>query len=179
MNDRKIVLFPAFRRVIPSDFENWLERMADEGWHIDKIGQWSSMVMTFKRGKPRKYRFVFDPQVSPRKEYVATYEQFGWDFLGRMASAHIWRMEYTGERPQAFSDRESIVRRNRQTIAAVSVSFTLFLIAVLAVGALLLFFFDSLSESDQIQFIVAECFFGVIMLLLGTVMVILRKNESR
>ena len=28
MTDRKIVLFPAFRNLVPSDFENWLEKLA-------------------------------------------------------------------------------------------------------------------------------------------------------
>lgn len=179
MTDRRIVLFPAFRNLLPSDFENWLERMAAEGWHIRGIRQWSSIVMTFRRGKPKKYRFVYDPQVSPRKEYIATYEQFGWDYLGRMASAHIWRMEYEGERPEAFSDQESIVRRNRRTTAAVSVSFSLFLVTVLVVGILLLFFADSLSETDRMQVVIAEGLFGVITIALGAVILFLRRNESR
>jgi hypothetical protein len=179
MTDRRIVLLPAFRNLLPSDFENWLERMAAEGWHIGGIRQWSSIAMTFRRGEPKKYRFVYDPQVSPRKEYIATYEQFGWAYLGRMASAHIWRMEYEGERPEAFSDHESIVKRNRRTIAAVSVSFALFLVTVSVVGILLLFFADSLSETDRMQVVIAEGLFGVITIALGAVMVFLLKNESR
>ncbi len=179
MNDKKIVLFSAFRHLIPSDFESWLELMAAKGWHIDSIRQWSSILMTFKRGESKKCRFVYDPQVSPRKEYIATYEQFGWEYLGRMASAHIWRMEYEGERPEAFSDHESLIKRNRRNITAASVSFTIFLITTLVVGILLLFFTDSLSETDRIQVVIAEGFFGLITIALGTVMVLLRKNESR
>jgi hypothetical protein len=95
-----------------------------------------------------------------------------------MASAHIWRMEYEGERPEAFSDQESMVRRNRRTIAAVSVSFAIFLVAALAVGTLLLFFSDSLSRTDRMQVVIAEGFFGVIAIALGAVMVFLRRNES-
>ncbi len=179
MIDRKIVLFSAFRYLLPSDYENWLERMAAEGWHINHFRQWNSIVMTFIRGEPKKYRFVYDPQVSPRKEYIATYEQFGWEYLGRMASAHLWRMEYEGERPEAFSDQASTVKRNRSNIAAVSVSFTIFLVTVLVVGILLLFFADSLSETARIQVVIAEGFFGVIMIARGAVMIFLRKNESR
>jgi hypothetical protein len=179
MSDRKIVLFSAFRYLLPSDYENWLERMAAEGWHVNRFRQWSSIVMTFRRGTPKQYRFVYDPQVSPRKEYIPTYEQFGWEYLGRMASAHFWRMEYEGERPEAFSDQDSIVRRNRRTVAAVSVSFIIFLITVLTIGILLLFFTDTLSGTGRTQLMIAEGFFGVIMILLGAVMLFLRKNESR
>jgi hypothetical protein len=153
--------------------------MAAKGWHIDSIRQWSSMLMTFRRGESKKYCFVYDPQVSPREEYIATYEQFGWEYLGRMASAHIWRMEYENERPEAFSDQESLKKRNRRNIAAARVSFMIFLFTTLAVGIILPFFADSLSNTDRIQVIVVEVFFGVITIAIGSVMVLLRKNESR
>jgi hypothetical protein len=179
MTDSKIVLFSAFRYLLPSDYENWLERMAEEGWHINRFRQWSSIIMTFKKGPPKRYRFVYDPQVSPRKEYIPTYQQFGWEYLGRMASAHFWRMEYEGQRPEAFSDHESIVKRNRSTIAAVSVSFIIFCVTVLTIGIFLLFLADTLSSPNRTQLVIAEGFFGMIMITLGVVMLFLRKNESR
>ncbi len=179
MKDKKIVLFSSFRHLLPSEYENWLDQMAADGWHICHFRQWNSIIMTFKRGEPKKYRFVYDPQVSPRKEYIPTYEQFGWEYLGRMASAHFWRMEYQGKRPESFSDKESMVKRNRRNIAAVSVSFTIFLIAVLIIGIFLLFFPEMLSDTDRIQLVIAEGFFGAIMITLGVVMLFLRKNETR
>ncbi|WP_052465184.1 DUF2812 domain-containing protein [Dehalococcoides mccartyi] len=178
MPDKKVVLFSAFRHLLPSDYETWLEKMAAEGWHINRFRQWSSVFLVFRRGAPKRYRFVYDPQVSPRKEYIPTYEQFGWEYLGRMASAHFWRMEYKGKRPEVFSDRESVIKRNRRTVIAVSVSFVIFLITVLVIDSQLLFFADGLSDSDQTQLVIAEIFFGFIMILLGIIMVFLRKNES-
>ena len=56
MSDQKTVLFPAFRYILPSDYENWLEQMAAEGWQIDHIGQWSSIVASFRLCEPKKYR---------------------------------------------------------------------------------------------------------------------------
>jgi hypothetical protein len=179
MSNRKIVFFSAFRHLLPSDYENWLEGMAAEGWHINHFRQWSSVFMTFRRGKPKKYRFVYDPQVSPRQEYIATYEQFGWEYLGRMASAHFWRMEYEGERPQAFSDLEGLVDRNRRNLIAVSVSFFIFLTAVIASGLSLGFASNSLSAGDMNQLIIAVIFFGMIALALGYVMFLMWKNQSR
>jgi len=179
MSDRKLVLFSAFRYLLPSDYENWLERMAAEGWHFNRFRQWSSLFMVFRRGEPKRYRFVYDSQVSPRQEYIPTYRQFGWEYLGRMASAHFWRMEYKDERPEAFSDQESIAKRNRRTIAAVSVSFTIFLVAVLAIGISLLFFADSLSNTDRTQLVAAEVLFGLIMITLGMIMLFLTNTESR
>ena len=132
--------------------------------------------MSFRLCEPKKYRFVYDPQVSPRKEYIPTYEEFGWEYLGRMASAHIWRMEYEGERPQAFSDQEGLVERNRRNLTAVSISFFMFLTAILAIGLGLGFAADSLSAGDRIQLVIAGGFFGVISLALAYVMLQMRKN---
>ena len=50
MKTKKIVFFPAFKRVVPSDFENWLEDMAAKGWHIERVRQWSSIIMIFIKG---------------------------------------------------------------------------------------------------------------------------------
>jgi hypothetical protein len=179
MKNSKIVLIPAFRYVVPADFENWLENMAAQGWHIDRVRQWSSLVMTFRRGPPRKYRFVYDMRVSPRRDYRATYEQFGWQYLGRMASAHIWHMEYSGERPEAFSDAESLVARNRRTILAASVSFTLLFLMLIVYAVLLIFFGDNISGSDRAQLLAAGALFCVLMLLIGVVMLRIHKNERR
>ncbi len=179
MSNKKIVLFPAFRHLVPSDLENWLEQMALKGWHIDKIGQWSSMLMTFRKSEPKKYRFVYDMQAFPRQEYIATYEQFGWEFLGRMASAHMWRMAYEGQRPEAFSDKESLIKRNRRNMWAASVSFFIFLLTFITVGILLVFFPDSLAKADRLDIIIAEACAGIMTILMSTVMIILRKNELR
>ena len=179
MSDQKTVLFPVFRHILPSDYENWLEQMAAEGWQIDHIGQWSSIVMKFRLSEPKKYRFVYDPQVSPRKEYIPTYQDFGWEYLGWMASANIWRMAYESERPEAFSDQEGLVERNQRNLTAISISFFLFLTAVLAIGLGLGFAADSLSTGDKIQLIAAGTFFGLISLALGYVMWRMRKQLQK
>jgi hypothetical protein len=153
--------------------------MAAGGWHVDQFRQWSSVFMVLRRSKPAKYRFTYDVQVSPRDDYFTTYRDFGWEYLGRMASAHIWRMQYEGQRPAAFSERQTLTERNRRNIRAVSVSFFIFLAAVITMAFVLGFAGDSLSGTDRLQVIIAEAVFGCIVLALGLVMVLLRKNESR
>jgi hypothetical protein len=96
-----------------------------------------------------------------------------------MASAHFWRMEYEGERPEAFSDTASVVARNRRTIMAVSVSFSIFIMLELLFAIMLTFYRNSLSISDKKQIIIADVFFFILTLALGMVMLIVRKNEKR
>jgi len=178
MSDKKTVLFPVYRMVVPADFENWLEKMASEGWHIDHIGQWSSILMTFKRGTPKKYRFVYDLQAFPRKDYKATYEQFGWEYLGRMSSVYIWRKEYKNERPEAFSDNESIIKRNRRTVAAISFSLISLIIALVTQ---FIFFFISkpLTSSKLVQLGFGITLCSIFIILLGLVILKIKRNEDR
>lgn len=179
MSGTMVVLFPALRHVVPSDYEAWFEQMAAEGWHIDTIKQWDSVFIKFHRGIPKQYRFVYDPQVSPRKDYIPFYEQFRWEHLGCMASAHIWRMEYDGERPQAFSDQEGLAERNRHNITAASVSFFLFLAAVIVLSLAAGFAADSLSVGARNQLIAAATVFGAIDLALGYVLIQMWKSRFR
>jgi len=179
MKDKKIVVFPVWRHVVPADLEEWLEGMAAEGWHMDRFRQWNSLWMRFKKGEPKKYRFVCDLQFKEREDYRSTYEQFGWKFLGRMSSVRVWRMEYKDKRPEAFSDRESVVARNRRNVRAISVSFTLFLIMCIFYIVWLTCFPDSLSSGDRTQVIAATAVFGVCAILLGFVMLYIWRRRER
>lgn len=96
-----------------------------------------------------------------------------------MASAHIWRMEYEGERPEAFSDQEDLSDRNRRNLKAASVSFFLFLAGVLTILLSLRFASNSLSVGDRNQLFYAAIFFGVIALGIGYFMIQMWKNRSR
>jgi len=113
------------------------------------------------------------------KDYISTYEQFGWQYLGRMASVYIWRMEYKDERPEAFTDKDSIISRNNRTIAAVSFSFTIFLLASLAMSIALIFFPSYISANDRMQLIIAALLFAVFAVTLGAVMIYIHKGNRQ
>lgn len=177
MKTKKTVWFSAFKYVIPAEFEFWLEKLASQGWNIDRIGQWSSIRLQFTKTSPKKYRYVYDIQTNPKNDYQATYEQFGWEFVGVMASCHLWRMEYSGERPEAFSDQKSIVYRNNQVVRAVSVSMFLFLAAFIITAVSLLLSYQSMAASDIIQLIIFMLFSGGIAIYLSWVMRKIYKNR--
>ena len=68
------------------------------------------------------------------------------------------------------------MERNRRNLTAVSISFFIFLAAVLSIGVWLGFAVDSLSAGDRIQLVIAGVFFGVILLALGYFMMQMRKK---
>ena len=123
MKNTKTVWFSAYRWVVPADYEAWLETLAKQGWNLQRIRQWDSIRMTFHKTEPKQYRYVFDLNAFPKKDYKATYQQFGWEFMGQMASCFIWRKEYTGERPESFTDQDSLTRRNKRVRMAVHAAF--------------------------------------------------------
>lgn len=179
MKNIKWVWFSAFRYVVPADYERWFEHMEQGGWHVNKIGQWSSIALKFVRAEPKKYRYVFDLQALPRKDYVSTYEQFGWELVGQMASAFIWRMAYQDERPEAFTDGESIHKRNNRTIAAASVSFVMFLLLPLLLGIPIVFWPNTLTQSDALQLYIAMAASLFCALLMGIVMLKIKKSNKK
>lgn len=153
MKKKKVVWMSAFINVVPADYENWLEELESQGWHLDRIGQWSSIYMTFERATPRKYRYVYDMQAFPTKEYKAIYEDFGWEHVGQMAGVVIWRKEYSQERPESFTDSESLVKRTKRVAGAASVSFVMFSLIALALAVCFAIFYKQLSAEDIFQFI--------------------------
>jgi len=179
MKNTKTVWLSGFTNVVPADYENWIEKLALQGWNIDHIGQWSSVIMTFHRSQPKKYRYIYDLQAFPKKEYKTTYEQFGWEFVGQMASGFIWRKLYTDKRPESFTSIESLEKRSKQVISAVLVSFTIFLIISIIVITAFIINFSRLSTSDIGQFMLGTVLSSSFAIYLGFVMRKIYKNRFK
>ena len=177
--ERKAVWFSAFRWVVPADYERWLEDQALQGWQADKIGQWSSLRMTFTRTESRRFRYVFDFNAYPNRDYLNSYEQFGWEPVGQMASCFIWRKEYSGQRPEAFTDGQSMQARNRRVRNAVLVCLILFAVGTLGslVGAgINLAMADS---EDALSFSLEALLFACFSLYLWWVVRQIQRNMGR
>ena len=179
MKTKKVIWLSAIKHIVPADYEIWLEEMALQGWNIKKIGQWSSIRLSFIRTDPKKYRFVYDIQPNPKRDYQKTYEQFGWELVGVMSSCFIWRKEYSQERPEAFSDMQSIEDRNKRVIKAVSVSFFLFFPAFFIALIMLIANFKSLYVGDIIQYLLFLLLSGGIGLSLARVTRTIYRNRYR
>lgn len=170
MKERKTEWFSTFKYVVPAEYEQWLEKLAAEGWNVDKIGQWSSIRMVFEKTEPKRYRYIFDINIKNDKEYKTAYEEFGWEFVGQMASCFIWRKEYSDRRPESFTDAESIEKRNKNVMRAVSFSFFIFLAIFFVLSIVMLVKSASLTPSDTAQYALGLVLTGGFSLYLGWVM---------
>jgi hypothetical protein len=170
--------FVTFRHVNPADLEKWFEAQAREGWAPEKVGQWSSIRMTFRKGKGSRYRYAADMQVRPRKDYRALWEDAGWEFVGRMASLMLWRKRYRGKRPEAFTDAASIEGRSNRFVWAVVTSALVFAAGGLAL--LLAWRFGDLGTGDSRQVLAAGILFSIAAAALAVVAFWMgRKREGK
>jgi len=177
MKNKKTIYCLFLIKVVPSEMEHYLEKMAAEGWNLDKVGQWSSLKITFHKSEPKQYRYVYDVQIKQAKNYIQIYKDFGWEYLGQTASTHLWRKAYTGERPEAFSDATDIENRNKRFIGAVSVSFFMFLACTVACPIVFAFTYSQLDMEQIIQIILAFIFSAALASYLGWVMFQMYKNR--
>ncbi|MCL2475289.1 MAG: DUF2812 domain-containing protein [Chloroflexi bacterium] len=177
--NKKTIWFSAFRKVVPADFEEWMENLAKDGWNIDKLGQFGAFKIKLHKTEPKTYRYVFDLNVCPKKDYKHTYEQFGWEYVGRMSSCFVWRKEYTDVRPESFSDRESLIQRNKRLKNAFCVILIMMLVPIAAalVGGSVLFVNGDVGKAYAlIPFVL---FFAGISIYLSWVIRQLNKNLER
>jgi hypothetical protein len=161
MKETKRVWLSAFRYVVPADYERWFEEQEARGWHVEKLCQWSSILMTLHKEKPRQYRYVVDLQFTRRRDYIDTYRQFGWEYVGQMASAYVWRREYTGERPESFTDQQTLERRSKRFAAAVCINLILFFLVTLALIVGFILTFPMTRTGQKAQFILGIVLCGL------------------
>src|SRR5665648_849607 len=71
-------------------------RTERHGQVLGRVGQCSVFRMTLEDGGPATYRYVVDVQGRPRPDYLTTYQDFGWEHLGRTSNIHLWRRRTHG-----------------------------------------------------------------------------------
>jgi len=95
--------------------EDYLEEMALKGWRLEKVGC-SQLVFRFVKGEPRKVRYCVDFRPKADMEYKRLLADDGWELTDESVGWLLWAKEYEGERPQIYTDRESLIERNKRLI---------------------------------------------------------------
>jgi len=95
---------------------NWLQQMALQGWHLEKV---SFLTYRFIRGEPGDfvYRYDFRPMKNRKEleEYTGIFEDAGWQYVAFFSSWHYFRKEKTGTAcDEIFSDNLSKLEKYRR-----------------------------------------------------------------
>ncbi|MFT3716458.1 MAG: DUF2812 domain-containing protein [Gordonia sp. (in: high G+C Gram-positive bacteria)] len=90
-------------------FENYLEAKAADGQLLTGFDRLHALRLNFDSDAPQRIRYAFDrrPGAAPIDYYRAR-EQRGWEHVGSSGDIHLWRREYTGERPEGFIGGELV-----------------------------------------------------------------------
>ena len=106
-NPKRKTVHRIFLAYQDKELEAWLEAEAAKGWHLVKPG---FLGHAFIQGEPRKSTYRMDYMAmrgAKREEYLALFDDAGWDFLGETANHYYFRARPDAFSPEIHSDPES------------------------------------------------------------------------
>jgi Protein of unknown function (DUF2812) len=98
--------------------ERYVEDMAQNGWRLSHASN-TLVVLDFQESAPQKVRVCVDYQRKLTQEYTNVFEDAGWERFGRTPGWIMWRKAYQTERPEIYSDTQSLRERNRRVALTV------------------------------------------------------------
>lgn len=102
----------------PEKVERWLEEQELQGYNVVGVGR-MGVRFSFIKGSPRQVRYCVDYQTDVAADYRSLYEDDGWELVHESMGWYIWRKPYSGERPEIYTDVDSLVARNNRLITLV------------------------------------------------------------
>lgn len=95
----------------PDKIERFLEGMAAQGWHVISADR-MLVNFVFVKGEPRRVRYCADYQRVTSSEYTQLLADDGWSLIQTGCNWYIWSKPYETERPEIYTDTQSLIRRN-------------------------------------------------------------------
>lgn len=100
--------------------EGWLEEMEAQGWNLQRV--WANgLGYQFIEGESRRVRYCFDYQEQPDDNYQAIFEDAGWKQAWSYNGWFLWAQEYQSERPEVFTQVESLIERNNRQVKMLAI----------------------------------------------------------
>lgn len=153
----------------PDKTEEWVEKMAAEGWRFYRFDT-TGNCFYFVKSEPVKLKFVADYQNEATDEYFTSCKDDGWHLeftsIMRVMSFVIWSKEYEGDTPPEFySDPESKLRHAKRLALTIGIPTAAVLICAVSIVIDNLFF--SPPEEADISLAVGYLTFSVIYSIIG------------
>ncbi len=98
--------------------EQWLRKMSNDGWHLDRVG---FLYYRFKKGEPKDMIYKFDFKPVRRKElddYITIFEDAGWEYVSRSGNWYYFRTEAKeGLIPEIYTDNASKLKKYKSLLS--------------------------------------------------------------
>lgn len=104
----------------PGKVEKWLEQSEAAGWNLVGIG-FAGIRFTFRQGESRQIVYRIDYQSSVKDDYFQLFRDAGWSLAGQSGGWYFWQQVYTQQKPEIFSDTESLIDRNRRQMMLLAI----------------------------------------------------------
>lgn len=102
--------FVSLKKIVPSEMEYYLEEMAANGMMLKNLGEMGFFYFEFEEDIPQKCKYVVDISSLPKRLYIETLVDKGWEYMGKTGNCYVWRQVYEDKRPEDFVDHAC--RRN-------------------------------------------------------------------
>jgi len=111
--------------------ERWLAEQERSGWHLKTV---RGFGYSFERAPASEVVYRLDFQSGPResrKEYLALFQDSGWEHVGARGNWHYFRKGMTnGKAPEIFTDPASRVAKYQRAMAALGVMLALLVVVI-------------------------------------------------
>ncbi len=99
----------------PGKIEKWLEEREMQGWNLSWIST-TGLHFHFEKGRSRKMTYCIDYQSQAKADYFQLLSETGWSLVGDGFGWYYWRQEYSTEKPELFTDTQSLIDRNKRQL---------------------------------------------------------------
>jgi hypothetical protein len=100
--------------------EQWLEAQEAAGWNLERAGG-IGVFFTFRKGEPRRVAYRVDYQTEHDDDYIQLFEDAGWSLAGSGSGWYYWRQAYDNDKPEIYTDVESLIGRNRRQMRILAI----------------------------------------------------------
>lgn len=111
--------------------ERWLAEQERSGWHLKAV---RSFGYTFERATSAEVAYRLDFHAGPREnrqEYLALFQDSGWEHLGARGLWHYFRQSVVdGRIPEIFTDPESRIAKYQRVMALLGVMLVLLAVVI-------------------------------------------------
>ena len=113
--DKKIRLHLSSYAIDPERIEEQANRMAKEGWLLEKFG---SLVSAYRRGEPNEYEYRVQVKEAgiDRLTYIAELTEFGIEEVGGVGDLLVLRKKADGTPFDLYSDLDSLIAQQKKAV---------------------------------------------------------------
>lgn len=113
--------------------EAWLRKMANQGWHLSKVGLINSYEFEQEEKRDVIYRIDYKNGYGLKlDEYLQFFSDSGWEHVFEMSGRHYFRAPMRGEdEPEIYTDNESKITKYQQILTGFYIFIPLFIMFII------------------------------------------------